>query len=1284
MARKPPKAWTRSPLATLTRPVATPRLPGDRRRGYRPKISRPKPKPRRVPPRAPTRPRKQTTVSRKPFRGSPLDVLTRPIPQSGSFQAQHMRRAAEAYTKDLERRVQAAGRASEARGGFGASRPLKQGQVRGSTLGKDYGARTASDLFRELQFLKLPSGEQGKQVTSKVRAKRMQQLAPALWALEKVGRPGRAVAGGVEAAIRHRDISQAVGRGLSGKEHKTFTDVFRAAGWKPKGALGKIVQGAAAFSADVLADPTTYVTGGLSSVAASAARNTAAKAASRVATAEADRVFAEQIAKGASRGAARRAAKAAGRREGSKTFDSVFEREVAKSTKSKARAPEVKFAGRRIGGRHQVRATSIPRRGAGRVSARVERSKAGPKYTEARLRTRKALSELNAQIRPAGMTSEEFRLARQIRRERRAQVSAGTARARGRAGTIAKVVQPGEQRRVGTAIEAGEHRLLGGAEPIRLTRRQRRGATAEAVHALTGPKRLQRVADVYREDVDAMHRALKEAGVPIGDVNRMLPPKKLTRRAQRLSDRLDEHRAQAAKLSAQARKAANPERKAKLRARAQALGRKATEVNQALRKVNEEIRVELERRPAAYKPRVRADVAEKRGPLTLEDVVDQPVRRGAGVKRKPPQAHRRMQRASLDVLRRGTPEERAYAEKFTEDPALEYQAYLTGGHRALAQAESERKLFAAGRPVQRGQTVDLSAGERIYHQAPGEAKLREVDHSSGAGAAEKSAIEAGKGQAGEYVVLPKAFHDFVQAPDTEISNAWTRLMGGWKGWALKTPSYLVRNATGDLFNAMGAQRPDRLAVNWLRGQRALSARTKAAQGYEWFQNAASKQTGRKTVTLNGREFSYDQLAMLAEATGAINAGRLAEAAAQAQKHLRPKGTRAWQAASDRVENSARMGTFIGALERGMTPEHAADLVRDIHFDYGELTQVEKFMRSHLLPFYTFSARNIPLQAKLLYQRPGLAASVESAREEGIKQSGLPRDFWKGLDPYEAKQLGIPMKFGDQIYTVSTGSPIVDLNALTPVNPKDPLSWAGQLVVGPGQRGLELLGPFKVVGELLTNHSLFYGEPIKPDPRSGQPNMTPVHPLIAQMADTLGEGFRKRFGIERQLDKKTGKEVWSWGREKEAALTSALPGPLGAAYRTTRNTAGPRGFSPVTEALGSLAGVRAKPYDPVQAESTRLYNELNTKILPRINIIHGAGHNLDYRPTRELLRLEARRKEIETRLDEIGRATKAWYKGRPNPARTRTGGGLKTSGGLKTGGGGLKTGGGLKSSSSLLR
>jgi uncharacterized protein YbjQ (UPF0145 family) len=50
--------------------------------------------------------------------------------------------------------------------------------------------------------------------------------------------------------------------GITGRTKHTFDDVFTEAGWNPESRAGKIAKGTTAFAADVLLDPTTYLTFG--------------------------------------------------------------------------------------------------------------------------------------------------------------------------------------------------------------------------------------------------------------------------------------------------------------------------------------------------------------------------------------------------------------------------------------------------------------------------------------------------------------------------------------------------------------------------------------------------------------------------------------------------------------------------------------------------------------------------------------------------------------------------------------------------------------------------------------------------------------------------------------------------------------------------------------------------------------------------------------------------------------------------------------------------------------
>lgn len=102
-------------------------------------------------------------------------------------------------------------------------------------------------------------------------------LHPALYLMEKLGRAQHTVAGGVDAAVHHKNLGEEVGGNITGKKHTGFTDVLA-------GGDGKTNAGekAAGFTLDMLTDPLNYVTFGAASPATIAAR-TASRGALRAA-----------------------------------------------------------------------------------------------------------------------------------------------------------------------------------------------------------------------------------------------------------------------------------------------------------------------------------------------------------------------------------------------------------------------------------------------------------------------------------------------------------------------------------------------------------------------------------------------------------------------------------------------------------------------------------------------------------------------------------------------------------------------------------------------------------------------------------------------------------------------------------------------------------------------------------------------------------------------------------------------------------------------------------------
>jgi hypothetical protein len=1032
-------------------------------------------------------------------------------------------------------------------------------------------------------------------------ARRAASLAPATKVLEQVSRGGYASAGAARALVRGENVPRAALRGAELKDHYLYGDVLREAGWRPKGGLGKVAESVVGTALDVGLDPTTYLTAGTASVARKAALMSARAAAKP----ESRRVLAHELATGASRTQARRTARTAGAKAGA----AAYEHRIASATaRERETVPRVSIGvgrarvGTPVKGAATVRRTA--REGRQATARQVERvaPKAVARSRAAGVKSRQLASELNALVRPAGMSAEQFARSRQIARSKRATAEQVARRGQQRAWALRALTRPGEYRLIRDAIEADDlARLKGIAQPIRLSPRVIRGRAA-IKRLARDPDRLYLLARHFGNDLTATRERAVTAGVPVGFVGRKPPVA------------IPEVTADVNVAWEKVLKARTPQQKRAAVAELRRVEREAV-AQKTHRRLAQKVAAEREREAKGYVPRIARERIEQRGPLTVEDVVEQPTRHvQGGAKRPRPSRRRTVTEPMTEIEARAAAgdeiAQRYLAAHSTELP-LVAQAYHAGMGRGIASAEANRALVAEGRLIVPGHKIELAPGERVYaHEG---SDLREL--KAHADADELRAIERGEA-AGSYVALPRSMVEHVTASNVATPGAvgalWDRVQSRWRQFALGSPSYLMRNLLGDAFAAYGAQDPLRLARNYVRGQRALNEYGRTERAYKWFQSTMEKGGKGTTTTVSGQPIRYRDLALEAEAVGAIRQGRLAEIrdGAGARKPLAQLkvGTSAWSRAVERVEDSARLATYIGARERGLSPERAAALVAKVHFDYGELTRLEKQFR-RASGFYTFPTRNLPRMAGLLASRPGKPAAAEKAREEFQKTSGLPADYLEGLDPFEARQMGLPLKLGDKVFTVSAGQPFVDLNDLTP----------GNLVY----RELGLVTPLaKLPVELLLNSSAFYRDTIE-DPKAPR---TPVPAPVARLADRSPE-LRKRLKIKRIMV--DGKLVWGWHKKLDYGIRQVMPGLFGAAYRVSQKPSA-RGFGPGGELLGSLTGVRFKPYTAEQATNNRLYTRLRALEAHRSELNQAGIYAANATP--EWRRVSAEIRALQARLD----------------------------------------------------
>ncbi len=167
-----------------------------------------------------------------------------------------------------------------------------------------------------------------------------------------------------------------------------------------------------------------------------------------------------------------------------------------------------------------------------------------------------------------------------------------------------------------------------------------------------------------------------------------------------------------------------------------------------------------------------------------------------------------------------------------------------------------------------------------------------------------------------------------------------------------------------------------------------------------------------------------------------------------------------------IEANARIAHFFGRLDEGYSPRDAAMSVKKYLFDYAELTPFEKNVMKRIMPFYTWSRKNIPLQLEALTRNTGRPMLLEKARQETYKAVGEPN---KAFMPDWIRER-MPFFLGKEkneysFFPLENWIPFADIMKVSPARAKD--------IVG------ELLSPIiKIPIELSTNKVYYFDQPIQ--------------------------------------------------------------------------------------------------------------------------------------------------------------------------------------------------------------
>ena len=708
---------------------------------------------------------------------------------------------------------------------------------------------------------------------------------------------------------------------------------------------------------------------------------------------------------------------------------------------------------------------------------------------------------------------------------------------------------------------------------------------AKVKRATDGPKVLRKAKDTVRHVAADVNPNIKSDNISRADFDKA----RQAARTARSSTAREVHRAK--QRAAAVRKAVGKDDQRVLDAIESG---KIRELPENLRPVAKRFRDDMK---YARRLERRAGIPVKERKNYVPHALKEPLEKGEGItsvgsrKIQPSFSKGRKRQGTLAELRETHPGE------YSEDAALLHANRMVESAVASKRAELNRSLLDMGRRLKKGSTDEIREGEAIVHIKGSD--VRVLDKKGDKAEVDKLLREGNTGRGGQYVILNKqtvvrAIKGVVPASErTTVGELFDRGQGVWK-WLATVPNigFHVRNLVGDTQNAYLAENAGKLAVNTRHSAKALKRLGKREEALRTLSGRVDPDGNG--LKIKGKHVTYDELLDEAEKHGAIRGGfinrelpELLKKDATGVKKIRKadgKGQRISRGVSRAVQNREdlmRLATYIGGRKRGLTPEQAVARMSKYHFDYADLTSFERSFLRRAMPFYTFSARNIPLQLKSFFTKPGKFANYQKIREEFAKAFGIDMDeLEESLPEYEQRAAGIPVKWKGAEFTLSfgpSGLPLTDLNEM-PLVDGDPIKTADEWM----NRAMSLVTPAaKTPVELWSNFSFFFRDQIERE--SG-----PLVPAPAVVAN-LPKSLRDKLGVVSDyVDRRTGKKGWGWPAKIDYIANQLSPGPLGAAKRVLTPSE-QKGKGTGTKLL-AYGGVRAMPVDKLSNRIQELYEE----------------------------------------------------------------------------------------------
>lgn len=293
----------------------------------------------------------------------------------------------------------------------------------------------------------------------------------------------------------------------------------------------------------------------------------------------------------------------------------------------------------------------------------------------------------------------------------------------------------------------------------------------------------------------------------------------------------------------------------------------------------------------------------------------------------------------------------------------------------------------------------------------------------------------------------------------------------FKSWAIMSPGFHARNYMGGVFNNFLAGVDLTSYKAFRKADRAFKAALESGATREEAYAAVSRKVG-STVgdAYKVAESSYAFGMPGQVGSTGVEAG-IGDSTGSAWRAMRQKGKRGFLIdnaatrlnlhASEYVERQLRGTLALDQALKGATRDEILESVYKFHFNYDELSATERGAFKRLMPFYTWTRKNLPLQIEMLFTKPQYFADLghfKNEMEALTPPEGLTPSWFGGT-------FSIRMPFmnpaGERMYLMPQLPP-VDLLRLQ--NPREFLGQLNPIVKAPI--------------EMMTGSRLYNGVPFK--------------------------------------------------------------------------------------------------------------------------------------------------------------------------------------------------------------